>query len=269
MKSFTKPAIFLFLSLFVMSCKAPAPEWTSLFDGNSLEQWEIHLGTAYDGWEDQAATATPGDVFAIAEVDGSKVIHVTGVMNASLASIESFENYHLRMEFKWGDEVFTARNSGLLFHSYGPFGPGLGTWMSGHELQLMTGNLGDSYRMGDTWCEIPVTPTDEGRLVYDSDGEMTGFGEGELTKIARKSVDAEKPLGQWNAVDLYCFEGTSVHVINGTVVMVNYNSGYYDGDGLVQPLNSGRLQIQSEGAELYLRNIQMRPITEIPAGLLP
>jgi hypothetical protein len=267
MKSVHAPAAFLIFLLLLSACKPPATEWTSLFNGENLDNWEIHLGPAYEGHEALAEGAVPSDVIAVAEVDGTPAIHIKGIMNASLATVENYGNYHLSMEFKWGDAVYTARNSGLLYHSYGPFGPGLGTWMSGHELQFMTGNLGDSYRMGETWCEIPVVAAEDGKLIYAAGGEMTGFGDGELTKIARKQKDAEKTVGEWNTVDLYCFDRTSVHVVNGEVLLVNYNSGRYE-DGAVQPLSSGRLQIQSEGAELYLRNIRMRPIAEIPAELL-
>ena len=36
-----------------------------------------------------------------------------------------------------GEMKFLQRyNSGLLYHSYGDFGVGLGVWMSSHELQL-------------------------------------------------------------------------------------------------------------------------------------
>jgi hypothetical protein len=36
-------------------------------------------------------------------------------------------------------------------------------------------------------------------------------------------------------------------------------------DGRTAPLRKGKIQIQSEGAEAYYRNIQIRSITEIPS----
>ena len=36
-------------------------------------------------------------------------------------------------------------------------------------------------------------------------------------------------------------------------------------DGKEEPLTRGRIQLQSEGAEVFYRNIRLRPITEIPA----
>ena len=77
----------------------------------------------------------------------------------------------------------------------------------------------------------------------------------------------EKPAGQWNTIELLCFEGTSVHVINGVVNMVNTNSHLLI-DGREVPLTKGVIQLQSEGAEVFFRNIEIRPIDKIPAEYL-
>jgi hypothetical protein len=37
-------------------------------------------------------------------------------------------------------------------------------------------------------------------------------------------VDAEKPKGEWNTLDLITFNGNSIHVVNGQVVMRLYNA---------------------------------------------
>jgi hypothetical protein len=47
---------------------------------------------------------------------------------------------------------------------------------------------------------------------------------------------------------------TAVHVVNGVTVMVNNNTGVFN-DGIIEPLTSGKIQIQSEGAELFIRSI--------------
>jgi hypothetical protein len=94
------------------------------------------------------------------------------------------------------------------------------------------------------------------------------FGEHANGRLIRKSHDTEKPLGQWNVVELYCYGRTAIHVVNGETVMVNYNTGTYE-NGVVQPLTSGKIQIQSEGAELFVKSVDVRPITRLPAELLP
>ena len=40
-------------------------------------------------------------------------------------------------------------------------------------------------------------------------------------------------------------------------------------DGGTAPLTRGRVQIQTEGAEVFYRNIAVRPISEFPKGYRP
>ncbi|MFP4620110.1 MAG: DUF1080 domain-containing protein [Bacteroidales bacterium] len=253
--------------LLGISCQQKA-EWEPVFNGENLENWETFLGTPIEGHEELAEKVTPEQVFSVTQHEGENVIRISGEVNGALATREQFENYHYHMEFKWGGKVYGNRNSGLLYHSYGSFGAAIDTWKNSHEFQLMTGNVGDSYRMGETYCVIPVRETEDGNYRYNPNGEEQPFGEEGVSEIAAKSKDAEKAIGEWNEIDLYCYDRMSVHVVNGETVMVNYNSGKYE-NGNVNPLTSGQIQIQSEGGELYLRNVRIRNIEEIPDEVLP
>lgn len=265
MKKLSFQIFTLSFILFLSSCEKP---WQPLFNGENLDGWDTWVGPLEEGGEPVGLNKDPLKLFTIADLDGEKVIRISGEVNASLATKEEFENYHLSVEFKWGDEVYKRYNSGLLYNSYGDFGVGLGVWMSSHELQLLTGSIGDSYRMGKSYCEIPVIKNDEGKLVYSKNGERTPSIPDTDTKIVTKAGDYEKPHGEWNTVELYCVGGTSVHVVNGNVNMVNYNSCKYLGEGNIEPLTKGKIQFQSEGGELFVRNIKIKSIKEIPAALL-
>lgn len=265
MKKLSYLILFTLTAFLFNSCEEP---WQPLFNGENLDGWETYTGPVEEGGEALGLNNDKLNLFSVVDLDGEKVIRISGEVNASLATLEEFENYHLIVEFKWGDEVFSRRNSGLLYHSYGEFGAGLGVWMSSHELQLWTGNIGDSYRMGQSYCEIPMKQNNEGKYVYTKGAEPVPSIPDTDTRIVAKDADHEKALGQWNTVELYCFGRTSVHVVNGNVNMVNYNSGKYLGEGNIEPLTKGKIQFQSEGGELFLRNIKIKPIKEIPAELL-
>lgn len=265
MKKLTLLFISLSIILIFSSCEKP---WQQLFNGENLDNWDKHLGTPLNGFDSIAQLATPEKVFSVIVENGEKLIRISGEINASLATREEFENYHLSLELKWGNEVFTRRNSGLLYHSYGDFGEGLGTWMSSHEFQLLTGSMGDSYRMGKSYCEIPVIKSDDGKYVYSKDGEKTPSIPDTDTKIVAKNGDYEKPSGEWNTLELYCFGSTAVHVVNGKPNMIIYNSSKYFDEGKTEPLTKGKIQFQSEGGELFIKNIKIKPIKEIPAELL-
>ncbi|MDB4583767.1 DUF1080 domain-containing protein [Draconibacterium sp.] len=257
--------IFVFVAILFNSCEE---SWQPLFNGENLDGWDTYVGPKEKNGEPIGLNKDPLTLFSVVELDGEKVIRISGEINASLATKEEFENYHIMVELKWGDEVFSTYNSGLLYHSYGNFGVGLGVWMSSHELQLKTGNMGDSYRMGKSYCEIPMAKNPEGKYVYSKDAEILPSIPDTETRVIGKNGDYEKPHGEWNTIELYCFGGTSVHVVNGNVNMVNYNSSKYFGEGNIEPLTKGKIQFQSEGGELFIKTIQIKPIKEIPAELL-
>ncbi len=258
----------LFVSIFFISffsCQN-SNSWQPLFNGENLENWDMHLGTPLKGFENQAKPTSTKEVFKVVENNGEKLIYISGNINGSLASRDTFANYHLQLVYKWGDEVYTSRNSGLLYHSFGNFGEALGTWMVNIECQLMHERLGDTYLMNNTYCETPAVEED-GSFRYDPAGEVKKFSIEHNGQLIKKAADYENPLGEWNTVDLYCFGSTAVHVVNGQTVMVNHNTGIVE-NGHTKPLTSGKIQIQSEGAELFIRTIQIRPIKEIPAEVL-
>lgn len=258
----------LFLLLFVCLLAFSANAQKHLFNGKNLKNWEISLGAPIAGFEELAKKATPASTYSISEVDGQKVIHISGEIFASLATKAEFENYHLRLEFKWGEKVTSQRNSGLLYHSFGPFGAAYGTWMASIEHQLKHESLGDTHLMANTYCETKTIKSSDGKnFNYSPEGQSTSFSETDNGRSVKKAKDAEKPLGEWNTVDLYCFGQTSVHVVNGQVVMVNTNNSKIE-NGLKIPLTKGRIQLQSEGGELFVRKVDIEKIKEIPAGLL-
>ena len=78
------------------------------------------------------------------------------------------------------------------------------------------------------------------------------------------ATDAERPVGQWNTLDLYVFGDRAVHVVNGVPVAQIRNLATVDAEGTRQPLTHGRIQLQSEGAETWFRNITVEPIKSLP-----
>ena len=277
---------YFIIGLFIVSCntkKDQANDFKSLFNGTDLAGWETYIGVprpdvSIDGIPKDSAgnylepiglNNDPLDIFTIVTEDQEPAVRVSGQVNGSLATVDEFENYHYRMEVKWGDKKWLTngrpRNSGLLYHGTGEYGQGLGVWKISHECQMMETMFGDSYRMGDTFCNITATkPEGSDRFVYDPKGPSVEVGEGkEAGKIVSKNVMAEKPHGEWNTVEIICFEGVSYHIINGIVNMINTNS-HLEKRGQVIPLVKGNIQLQSEGSEVFFRKMEIREIARIP-----
>ena len=106
----------------------------------------------------------------------------------------------------------------------------------------------------------------DGKLwIYDPKGEPTTFlPKPPVGARCVKQADHEKPLGEWNSVELICVNGSSVHVVNGQVVMRLSDARRIDGAEAV-PLTSGTISLQTEGAEVFYRAIEIQPIDQIPA----
>jgi hypothetical protein len=261
-------AVVLIVLVANLSCQRN-DAWQPLFNGQDLSEWDMFLGSSLGAnFDHLAESATIEKVFSVIDDDGVGVIRISGEINGSLATRESFENYHLRLVFRWGDEVYSRRNSGLLYHSFGEFGTAIGTWMPNIEFQLMHQNLGDTYLMVNTACETAAVKDEERNQFFYTPGvELVAFGAHANGRSIKKSQDAENPLGEWNTVDLYCYGRTAVHVVNGVTVMVNNNTGVFN-EGIIEPLTSGKIQLQSEGAELFIRSIDVRPIDGLPDGIL-
>ncbi len=82
--------------------------------------------------------------------------------------------------------------------------------------------------------------------------------------MAHLAGDFENPHGEWTTVELYCYGDKAIHVVNGHVVMVLENSRLVEPDGTSKPLTSGKIQFQSEGAECYYRNIEIKKLEKLP-----
>jgi hypothetical protein len=239
-----------------------------LFNGKDLKGWETYIGAPEKSASSIGLNKDPLKIFTVTTLNEEPVIRISGEVFGSLATKKDYSNYHLQMVFKWGEKASKSFNSGILYHSFGPFGEGLGVWMSSHEFQLMTGRMGDSYCMGKSFFEISSIPTGDGTgYIYSPGGEVRKFGDGMTAKNVSKILDNEKPKGEWNTVDLYCYGESSIHMVNGKVVMVNRHSGKIE-KGVISPISKGKIQIQSEGGELYIRSIKIEKIKGIPAELV-
>jgi len=89
------------------------------------------------------------------------------------------------------------------------------------------------------------------------------FGKGGVSGFCMRSANYENAPGEWNTIELISFNGNSLHIVNGHVVMILRNSRYVE-DGKTLPLAKGKIQIQSEAAEVYYKDIKIRNLQSLP-----
>jgi len=277
MKKFN--GIILSIVVSSLACHDAIGQWRPLFNGKNLEGWDTYLGPVYDSLKKTFDTTAvlglnkdPNKVFSVADVDGRPAIRISGENFGGISTKESFTNFHLKLEFKWGQKKWNprkdrVRDSGILYHAVGKHGADFGFWMRSQEFQVEEGNVGDYWGVAGGSFQVPATSREK-KYVYDPNGQLFTFNEkSNVGRNCVKSVDAEKPTGQWNTVEIYCFGDTAVHLVNGRINMILYHSRQLD-NGQLARLSSGKIQIQSEGAEVFYRNLQVEKIKKLPEEIL-
>ncbi|SRR5260221_1347537 len=250
--------------------------WKQLFNGKDLAGWDTYIGPDLDdngkpiNGQPLGLNNDPRHVFTIVKDNGENIIRISGENWGAISTKKEYENYHMQLQFKWGalswgQKKGKKKDSGLLYHSVGKYGADYGAWMRSQEFQIEEGNCGDYWGVAGGMADIPVIKKSETEYVYNPQGSLLTFSQG--SKQGRhciKNGDAENPTGQWNTVDLYCHGDTSIHVVDGKVMMVLYHNRQLE-NGQELPLIKGKIQIQSEGAEVYYKQIKIEPINKLPA----
>jgi hypothetical protein len=216
----------------------------------------------------------PGqDVFTVQKQGADTVLRVSGEYYGCLVTKESFSNYHSRVQFQWGEKKWEPRltelkDSGILYHTSGPYGVDYWkSWALSHEFQIIEHGIGEYWTQATSAITIRATPGKPGAQGadaprWDPEAPWTEFVPPNNHALA--GSDEDKP-GQWNQVDLLCVDDRCLHIANGKVVMALKNARYKDKatDRWI-PMTGGKLQFQSEAAEIFYRKFQVRPIKAIP-----
>jgi len=278
----TTPLVLLALSLLappVIAQLAPPviaqPADTGvihLFNGRDL--------TNFYTWLVGDKRADPDKVFTVLpDVDGAPAIRISGQKFGGITTEQEYEAYRLVVEFKWGTTTWApradrARDSGVLVHCQGPDGGTRadlnGPWMRSIEAQIIEGGVGDfllvpGFEPDGTKLTPEMTATHsldrDGEFVYDPKGTPRVFRNGDRINWFGRDPDwvdrlgyrgareVEKPAGEWNRLEVVVERDTITNILNGVVVNVGTAPSY----------TRGKIIIQSEGAEIFVRRVDLYP----------
>ncbi|MBN2455552.1 MAG: DUF1080 domain-containing protein [Sedimentisphaerales bacterium] len=238
-----------------------------LFNGRDMNNFYVFL-------QNRGKNNDPNKVFTVRD----KMIRISGEEYGYLATKEIYENYHLIAEFKWGEQTFgsrrgRARDSGILLNSVGEDGAAGGVWMHSIEAQIIEGGTGDFIVIGDETDNFFVTcpvADERTRGFYNyqpggKDATICAAGQDdwrinrwsrdpnwEDIKGFRDKDEIEKPTGQWNRFECIVKGQTIKIILNGVLVNECTN---------VKP-QRGKIQIQSEGAEVFFRRLDLIPLQQ-------
>ena len=244
--AFSKSVVFasiLFASVLSAATKDIPPHGAAivLFNGHDLSGFDTFL-------KSKGLNDDPDHVFQVEQ----GIIHVSGTEMGYTITKQDYQNYYLKAEFKWGEGTFAprkgqARDSGILYNTQGE----QKVWPRSVEFQINEGCT------GDFWLT-------DGAALTGKDGKRVTGPPGNAVKIDRfnkgpwKNIvgyrdpanEIEKPHGQWNVVELVNQNGHVKQYVNGKLV----------NEGTDAFPSSGKILFQSEGAEVFFRNIKLYPL---------
>jgi hypothetical protein len=256
-----------------------ADSWKPLLDAR-FSQFDVYLsyrgdqimsvlkGTAPPELKPVGLNPPVQNVFTIIEQDGKPVLRVSGEIYGCAVTKQEFSNYHLRASFKWGEKKWEPRltelkDSGILYHSRGDFGVEYWkSWALSQEFQVIEHGIGEYWTQATSAFDIRATPKAAGEEAPRWNPSAPWMEFGGPNNHALAGSDEDRP-GDWNTIELVCFEDRCVHIANGKVVMALKNARYKDGEKFV-PMTGGKLQIQSEAAEVFYKDIEIRAISRMP-----
>ncbi|QDU63133.1 hypothetical protein Pan216_40080 [Planctomycetes bacterium Pan216] len=243
---------------------ADSSEPIQLFNRKNLDGWGTY--TVQTGHENPGIFAVEDGILKIA--GGKEGLAYYGGMYTD----KEYDNYRLVVEYKFTGPTFgkrkgKSRDNGILLHCVGPHGPG--PWMTSVECQIIEGGTGDFIlvpglddegkpfkhhgdfeveKRGGQWYYTPGAP--EQRITT---GRINWYGRDPEWKDVvgfRGSQDVESPLGEWTRVEVICDGNSVTNIVNGKVVNKGTNFA----------LSKGRILIQTEGAEMLVRKIELTPL---------
>lgn len=209
--------------VFVLSNVKPVQIFQPIFNKKTLHGWYTFI-------TDYGLNFDPLRIFGV-ERDGT--LRISGEKFGYIATNEEYENFHLRLQFRWGEKKWpprqnAKRDSGILY--YFPKGEEEKVWPKSVECQIQETDCGDFWLVDYTTISVDGKRNEPGGSV----------------QIVKKR-DAEKPYGEWNTVEVIANHGICTHIVNGVVV----------NRGEDPSVRKGKLVLQSEGAEIFYKDIEV------------
>jgi hypothetical protein len=155
------------------------------------------------------------------------VIHCTGTPAGYLRTLQNYRDYSLTVEWRFVKIAPRADNTGVLVHIQPPDK----VWPMCIQNQGKSGRQGDLFVMAGAECQ-----------------EHQGMNAN--TPVPMRGPPNENPIGDWNTNVTVCADNQVKAILNGK--LENKITGC--------TLSSGAIGIQSEGAQIEIRNIFLEPL---------
>jgi L-ribulose-5-phosphate 3-epimerase len=217
----------------------------------------------------------PKNVFSVITLNGEKVLKASGEIYGGLTTKKEYENYHLHLQYKWGTKKWAPRltlprDMGIMFHLTGTNEDAFwSVFMMGLECQISDSTSADIFLVPNKtfsvfpFAEVKVNDS----KTWDINAAWKDVGANTRIGTVSRSQNYESQPGAWTIMDVYTHGSSGVYMVNGHVVMAFNNAGVLQANKTTTPLTKGKIQLQSEGAEGYYKDITIQSISDIPANI--
>ncbi|MGO9917239.1 MAG: DUF1080 domain-containing protein [Isosphaeraceae bacterium] len=243
-----------------------------LFNGRDLTGFDTFLGPPRRASPPYGRNNDPEQVFTVA---GGQ-LHISGKVFGGLVTQSSYANYHLTVEYKWGEKKWHPRLNmlrlgGIVLHASGEPGEVQGWSMAGITCQIGENDTG-SLVLPDALSKpialsahaerVALKKADRLAYVYKPGAPLARVQAGSIHQLDYVPHQAKaapgkaargliNPVGHWNKLECIC-EGDRITIIlNGTVVNVAIRVSH----------TRGKIFFESRGAEIFFRTIDLKPLS--------
>jgi hypothetical protein len=218
----------LLLSSIALIAFACTQQPIQLFNGKDLAGWHADVPEM-----DTSKTATSPFI-----VRNGMLVSL-GTPGGHLITDSIYSDYRLSIRYRFAGK---PGNCGVLVHASTPRAL-YQMFPKSMEVQMMHENA------GDFWCiveDIEVPDMEKRRGPKDN----WGITEGKERRIINLTDGSEKPLGDWNEMEIEC-KGNSITVwVNGVLVNQGNNC----------TASKGQIAVQAEGSEVEFSKIELKKL---------
>ncbi len=249
-----RTACVLFFFLAFVSPSFADDGFIDLFNGKNFDGWQTVVESESEVDSAALFQVTDGTIHVYPNFEDGSVQPFGGIYTE-----EEFSDYHLSLEYKWGEARFSPRadaprDAGILFNMIGK----AKVWPTSIECQIQEGDTGDIWIVGETRTSSYLSPPAQN---YFKRGDLVTRGAG--MGAERFPRGACREVQGWNHVEVIVEGDHAVFKVNGHVVNEALHMRYREDDTSEwdwQPLTKGRIFLQAEGAEVFYRNIRLKPL---------
>jgi hypothetical protein len=215
------------------TAKSTDQGWVSIFDGKTTAGWRGYDKPAFPekGWQ-----VVDGTLHCIGSGAGE-----AGGSGGDIIYDKKLSNFELSLEWK----ISEGGNSGIFILAQEI--PDTPIYESSPEMQILDNDRHPDAKLGKNGNRMA----------------------GSLYDLIPAVPQNTKPAGQWNKIDIICYQGTVVYNSNG-VNVVEYHlwtdawkkmvadSKFKDWQWFINPAKEGYIGLQDHGNDVWFRNIKIK-----------